>query len=112
MVKINENKASLYLVAIVGVVAAVGIIVLLMGSGLSASGDYTGQVIAAKKTEKTGTTSKFLTTAEELKKQLEEAAALKEEVSTVNSGGVDNPCGTKTPYCCNNNPDCPTLCCK
>ncbi len=38
---IDENKASLYLVAMVGVVAAVGIFVLLMGAGLS--GDVTGQ---------------------------------------------------------------------
>ncbi len=37
----DETKTSMYLVAIVGVVAAVGILVLLMGAGFS--GDVTGQ---------------------------------------------------------------------
>ena len=40
----DENKASLYLVAIVGVVAAVGILILLMGSGVGDSSvDISGQ---------------------------------------------------------------------
>lgn len=48
MVKMNEDKAAMYLVAIVGVVAAVGIIVLLMGVGISSTSDnYTGQAIAS-----------------------------------------------------------------
>ena len=37
----DEKKASMYIVAIVGVVAAVGILVLLMGAGISEN--MTGQ---------------------------------------------------------------------
>lgn len=48
MVKMNEDKASMYIVAIVGVVAAVGILVLLMGAGLEMSNNFTGQAVSAK----------------------------------------------------------------
>ncbi len=45
---ISEEKLQLYLVAIVGVVAAVGILVLLMNTGAvsSETNDLTGQVAA------------------------------------------------------------------
>ena len=41
----DEHKAAMYLVAIVGIVAAVGILVLLIGNGVTTSGesDITGQ---------------------------------------------------------------------
>ena len=45
MAKMNDDKASMYLVAIVGVVAAVGIVVLLMGG--VGTGDYSGQALRA-----------------------------------------------------------------
>lgn len=61
MVKMNEDKAAMYLVAIVGVVAAVGIIVLLMGAGIGSSSDVSGQAIKMtgikKPTISTGTTA-------------------------------------------------------
>src|SRR3989338_1125045 len=52
MVKINDDKAAMYLVAIVGVVAAVAIVILMSG-GFSFSTDVSGQAIkvsAAKAT--------------------------------------------------------------
>ncbi len=45
MAKMNEDKAAMYLVAIVGVVAAVGILVLLMNAGVGSSSDYSGEAI-------------------------------------------------------------------
>ncbi len=43
----KEDKANLYLVAIVGIVGAVGILVMLMNAGIgSSSDDYSGQAIA------------------------------------------------------------------
>ncbi len=42
----DEHKAAMYLVAIVGIVAAVGILVLLMGSGVGDSSvDISGQAV-------------------------------------------------------------------
>lgn len=48
MAKMNEDKAAMYLVAIVGVVAAVGIILLLMNTSLGSSSDTSGQVYYAR----------------------------------------------------------------
>ena len=44
----DEHKAAMYLVAIVGIVAAVGILVLLIGNGVTASSesDLSGQAIS------------------------------------------------------------------
>lgn len=43
---VSTEKASMYLVAIVGIVAAVGIVVLLIESGMSFSQtDYSGEAI-------------------------------------------------------------------
>ncbi len=42
---VNEDKASLYLLAIVGIVAAVGIVVLLLNAG-GLTGDLSGQATA------------------------------------------------------------------
>ncbi|MBI5003243.1 hypothetical protein HZC31_07705 [Candidatus Woesearchaeota archaeon] len=84
MVKMNDDKAAMFLVGIVGVVAAVGIIVLFIGAGISY--DMTGQAISANEVEK-------------LKKKLELSDELKEELTTVNSGST----GCKVPagyVCC------------
>jgi len=50
MAKMNDDKAAMFLVGIVGLVAAVGIIVLFMGVGISY--DMTGQAISANDVEK------------------------------------------------------------
>ncbi|MBI5072991.1 hypothetical protein HZA99_04180 [Candidatus Woesearchaeota archaeon] len=83
MAKMNEDKAAMYLVAIVGVVAAVGILVLLMGAGIGSS-SYSGQAIRTMSTSKTS--------------------------GSIPSGvaGVSCPEGTRKDCC---NPDCHTMCC-
>lgn len=48
MAKINEDKAAMYLVAIVGVVATVGILVLLMNVGVGSSNDVSGEAYKVK----------------------------------------------------------------
>ena len=49
---IDENKSSMYIVTIVGVVAAVGILVLLMGAGISEN--MTGQAYIKLKVKDVG----------------------------------------------------------
>ena len=57
MAKMNDDKAAMYLVAIVGVVAAVGIVVLLMGAGVSVlNTDVSGQAVGGKLILKKGFT--------------------------------------------------------
>ncbi len=48
----KEDKANIYLVAIVGIVGAVGILVMLMNAGIgsSSNSDWSGQAIAGSAT--------------------------------------------------------------
>ena len=50
MAKMKDDKAAMFLVGIVGLVAAVGISVLFIGAGISY--DMTGQAISANDVEK------------------------------------------------------------
>src|SRR3989338_2107060 len=86
---VKQDQASMYLVAIVGIVAAVGIVVLLMGSGLSLSGDYTGQAVAGKKISKTKTW--FLMSDEGEITEIE--VKTPEEITPINEEGGACECG-------------------
>ncbi|MBI5002847.1 hypothetical protein HZC31_05650 [Candidatus Woesearchaeota archaeon] len=83
----DEKKASMYIVAIVGVVAAVGILVLLMGAGISEN--MTGQAYIKLKAK-------------------DDAAGLVETSSGQQvSGTATVGKGTETPTCDNpNRPFC------
>lgn len=85
---INEEKLQLYIVAIVGVVAAVGILVLLVGTNLSI--DLSGQAVAVQDSDDE---------KELLKKQLKDAEALKKKLSTVNTASGSD-CKVPSGYVC------------
>ena len=86
----DENKASIYLVAIVGVVAAVGILLLL--TGITSGGDLSGQAIGI------GGTSQV--------KDAGLASGLKDDIGV---NDVSTTTSAKTcvyPSCCSEKPAC------
>lgn len=63
----DENKTSMYIVAIVGIVAAVAILLLLMNANIGSSGDISGQATSAMKISKKSTTGMEAENKDEIK---------------------------------------------
>jgi len=99
MAKEKGEKTNLYLLAIVGIVAIVGVVVLILNSGstsmsTSSSDDLSGQATKVLTTKET---------LEELRKLQEELKAKFKEIGTVNEEGnplCPAPCGSQMARMC------------
>ncbi len=94
----DENKTSMYLVAIVGIVAAVGIFVLLMGAGVS--GDVTGQAFGGFAGIKAKDDAVGLASG------IKEDNGFSPSGITVSSKGVADSADCSYPTCCAAKPIC------